>query len=77
MVDTNSKHSVLYIDDEENNLISFKSTFRREDNIYVATSGQQGLEIMEQNEILDPVNISLFGPITKVSYPYRMASLIQ
>lgn len=51
MVATNSKHSVLYIDDEEHNLISFKSTFRRAYDIHVATSGQRGLEIMEQNEI--------------------------
>ena len=51
MVAAKPKYPILYIDDEENNLISFKSTFRREYNIHVATSGQQGLEIMEQNEI--------------------------
>ena len=51
MVAAKPKYPILYIDDEENNLISFKSTFRREYDIHVATSGQQGLEIMEQNEI--------------------------
>jgi phosphoserine phosphatase RsbU/P len=51
MVSSNPKYSILYIDDEEHNLISFKSTFRREYNIHVATSGLLGLEIMEQNEI--------------------------
>jgi len=51
MVPSNPKYSVLYIDDEEHNLISFKSTFRREYNIHVATSGKSGLEIMEKNEI--------------------------
>jgi sigma-B regulation protein RsbU (phosphoserine phosphatase) len=48
---SNQKHSILYIDDEEHNLIGFKSTFRREYNIDVATSGQRGLEIMGQSEI--------------------------
>ena len=47
----NPIYSVLYIDDEENNLISFKSTFRRDYHIHVATSGRAGLEIMEQNTI--------------------------
>jgi len=51
MVPSNPKYSVLYIDDEEHNLISFKSTFRREYDIHVADSGKSGLEIMEQNEI--------------------------
>ena len=51
MVQSNPKYAVLYIDDEEHNLISFKSTFRREYDIHVASSGKLGLEIMEQNEI--------------------------
>lgn len=51
MVTANPKYSILYIDDEEHNLISFNSTFRRAYNVYVATSGLVGLEIMEQNEI--------------------------
>jgi sigma-B regulation protein RsbU (phosphoserine phosphatase) len=51
MVPSNTKYAVLYIDDEEHNLISFKSTFRREYDIHVASSGKLGLEIMEQNEI--------------------------
>ncbi len=51
MVTANQKYSILYIDDEEHNLVSFKSTFRREFNIFVAISGPVGLEIMEQNDI--------------------------
>jgi sigma-B regulation protein RsbU (phosphoserine phosphatase) len=44
-------YSILYIDDEENNLISFKSTFRRDYHIHVAGTGKAGLEIMEKNTI--------------------------
>jgi len=51
MVASKPKYSILYIDDEEHNLISFKSTFRRDYNIHVTTSGQAGLEIMERHEI--------------------------
>jgi len=47
----NPIYSILYIDDEEHNLTSFKSTFRRDYHIHVATSGKAGLEIMEQKNI--------------------------
>jgi serine phosphatase RsbU (regulator of sigma subunit) len=49
--DSDPIYSILYIDDEENNLISFKSTFRRDYHIHVASSGQEALEIMENNHI--------------------------
>ena len=51
MSDSDPIYSILYIDDEENNLISFKSTFRRDYHIHVASSGQEALEIMETNNI--------------------------
>ena len=49
--DSDPIYSILYIDDEENNLISFKSTFRRDYHIHVASSGEEGLELMEKNNI--------------------------
>ncbi len=49
--DSDPIYSILYIDDEENNLISFKSTFRRDYHIHVASSGQEGLEIMDKHNI--------------------------
>ena len=51
MVTSDPIYSILYIDDEENNLTSFKSTFRRDYHIHVATSGKEGLEIMEKHNI--------------------------
>jgi serine phosphatase RsbU (regulator of sigma subunit) len=51
LTSTNPIYSILYIDDEEQNLISFKSTFRRDYHVYTAASGREGLEIMEQNHI--------------------------
>jgi len=44
-------HNILYIDDEENNLIVFKNAFFRYYNIYTALSGEQGLKVMDEQEI--------------------------
>jgi two-component system response regulator PhcR len=38
---------VLYIDDEENNLHAFKASFRRQYEIYTATSAAEGLKIIQ------------------------------
>jgi serine phosphatase RsbU (regulator of sigma subunit) len=51
MVESDPIYSILYIDDEENNLTSFKSTFRRDYHIHVASSGEQALEIMDKHNI--------------------------
>jgi sigma-B regulation protein RsbU (phosphoserine phosphatase) len=44
-------HSILYIDDEEDNLTVFNAAFRRDYKIHMATSGHKGLEIMKKNDI--------------------------
>jgi len=43
--------SILYVDDEEQNLFSFRATFRREYNIFTALSGKEGIVIMNNNDI--------------------------
>ncbi len=43
--------NILYVDDEEQNLFSFKATFRREYNVYTAISGIEGMEIMHNHDI--------------------------
>jgi response regulator RpfG family c-di-GMP phosphodiesterase len=47
----NSKISILYVDDEENNLISFKATFRLKYKVFTAISGADAIGILENNEI--------------------------
>ncbi|WPU96781.1 response regulator [Mucilaginibacter sabulilitoris] len=42
---------VLYVDDEINNLNSFKAAFRRDFNIYTASSATEGRKILDVNEI--------------------------
>jgi len=47
------KHTILAIDDEQNNLSLIKRTLRNDYNVIVASSGQEALEIVEErgNEI--------------------------
>jgi len=47
----NEKVQLLYVDDEPNNLVSFKAAFRRDFDIYTAESGADGKKILEQREI--------------------------
>lgn len=47
----NEKINVLYIDDEINNLTSFKATFRRNFNITTTESAEEALKILERENI--------------------------
>lgn len=47
----NNKIKVLYLDDEENNLLAFKATFRRTFEIFTATSAAQGISILNDNKV--------------------------
>ncbi len=46
-----NKIKVLYVDDEANNLISFKANFRRFYEIFTAQSAEEGKKILKNNEI--------------------------
>jgi response regulator RpfG family c-di-GMP phosphodiesterase len=46
-----SKISVLYVDDEENNLFSFKANFRIKYKVRTAISGKDALEILKKESI--------------------------
>jgi len=46
-----SKLQLLYIDDEPNNLISFKAAFRKDYEIFTAESGAEGRRILNSNKI--------------------------
>lgn len=43
------KVGILYVDDEPNNLTSFKATFRNHYNIFVAASASDGKKLLEEN----------------------------
>src|SRR5258708_40289685 len=45
------KINILYLDDEENNLLSFKATFRIKHNVLTALSGDEALKILATNQV--------------------------
>jgi len=45
------KINILYVDDEMNNLISFKALFRIKYNVFLAESGQEAIKILDENDI--------------------------
>ncbi len=44
-------YNVLYVDDEENNLNSFRAALRRSYNVFTAISGEDGMEVLKENDI--------------------------
>lgn len=46
-----NKIVVLYVDDEENNLISFKATFRIKHKVLLALSGDEAMKVLEKNKV--------------------------
>lgn len=45
------KPRILYVDDEENNLVALKATFRRDYSITTATSGQEALDFLKNETV--------------------------
>lgn len=46
-----SEKTVLYVDDEEQNLVSFKASFRRNFTVLIAKNGAEALELLKTNEV--------------------------
>jgi len=51
MEQENNSYNILYVDDEENNLNSFRAALRRYYNVFTALSGEEGIEILSKNDI--------------------------
>ena len=41
----------MYVDDERHNLTAFKAAFRRDFNVFIAESAEEGINILQQNII--------------------------
>ncbi|MBE2289190.1 MAG: response regulator [Chitinophagaceae bacterium] len=48
---SNNKITILYVDDEMNNLISFKAVFRIKYNVLTAISGEEAIKILKTNTV--------------------------
>jgi class 3 adenylate cyclase/FixJ family two-component response regulator len=51
MEQTKNLYNVLYVDDEANNLNSFRAALRRDYNVFTALSGEEGLDILSNNDV--------------------------
>ncbi len=45
------KVRILYVDDEQNNLVSFKSAFRRNYEIFTAISASEGMKVLQEQDV--------------------------
>jgi response regulator RpfG family c-di-GMP phosphodiesterase len=51
MFSMGDKISILYVDDEQNNLVSFKAVFRIKYHILTAISAEEAIDILKKNEV--------------------------
>ena len=45
------KFDILYVDDEEDNLLAFRSVFRRFFNVYTVSGAQQAMEFLAERTV--------------------------
>jgi response regulator RpfG family c-di-GMP phosphodiesterase len=48
---SDKKIDILYVDDEENNLVSFKATFRLKYNVMIASSADAAMKILDMKHV--------------------------
>lgn len=60
--------TILYVDDEQQNLISFKASFRREYKIITATSAAEGLEVLRSQPVQMVISDQRMPEMTGVEF---------
>lgn len=68
----NNLMNVLYVDDEQTNLFSFKASFRRDFNVFTAISGDDGLKILNENDIHVVISDQRMPNMTGIEFFQRM-----
>ncbi len=69
------KELILYVDDEEKHLDSFKIVFRKEYDILVAKSAHEGLEMLENNEVRLVITDQRMPSMTGVEFLEQISNL--
>lgn len=64
---------LLYVDDEEKNLSSFKAVFRKDYKIFVAKSASEGLEILKTTNVQIVVSDQRMPNVTGVEFLEKIA----
>lgn len=78
------KKKVLFVDDNEHNLNSFKANFRRDFEVYTAISAKEGYELIEEHDIhvilsdykMPVENGVLFLENVKIRYPFTVRIML-
>lgn len=60
--------NLLYVDDELNNLVSFKATFRQHYNVHIAQSAEEGMEILRTTSIQTIITDQRMPEVTGVQF---------
>jgi len=66
---------ILYVDDEEKNLDSFRIVFRKEYNVKVANSASEGLEFMKENPVSLVITDQRMPNMTGVEFLEKISGL--
>jgi len=66
--------NVLYLDDEEANLTSFKANFRREFNVFSATKPDEAFAILESHDIQVAISDHKMPNITGVQFFEKLSA---
>ena len=67
------KFPILYVDDEEHNLISFEATFRKEYKAHTAKSAEDGIAIMRDNDIKLVITDQRMPEMTGIQFLEKIA----
>ncbi|MDX2304367.1 MAG: response regulator [Microscillaceae bacterium] len=70
-----NKKKILYVDDEENNLIVFKSAFRRDYQVFTAQSGEEGLHILQKEPIELVITDQRMPEMTGIQFLHKIIPL--
>jgi class 3 adenylate cyclase len=67
------KFPILYVDDEEHNLISFEATFRKEYKVHTAISAEDGIAIMRENNVKLVITDQRMPDMTGIQFLEKIA----
>jgi len=67
------KFPLLYVDDEEHNLISFEATFRKEYKVHTAKSAEEGITAMRENDIKLVITDQRMPDMTGIQFLEKIA----
>jgi len=67
------KYSILYVDDEQENLVSFKFVFRKHYRIHLAQSADEGLELLEKSAIHLVITDQRMPRVTGIEFLEKVA----